>query len=122
MPSLGSDSQSPGDQEPFAAVDDDGDVEEKIRPRDLGHIARFLRPFVQPYRRTLVVIVGLLLVQTAFDASFPLATRYLIDEGLIERDWDALVFILSYLAVAAVAVMAVAIANDFIYSRMFGHV
>jgi len=114
MSSPGSGQQSPGDQAIRAFIDDEDDAEEKLRPRDLGHMARFLWPFGRPYRRTLVAITILLLIQTAIDASFPLATLYLIDEGLIGRDWAALIFILCYLAIAAVTVMAVAIANDFV--------
>jgi ATP-binding cassette subfamily B protein len=57
-------------------------------------------------------------VQTLFNASFPLATQHLIDNGLIERDWDALVLILGFLGVAAVAVSSISIVNDYLHAGL----
>ena len=102
--------------------DPDEGEDEDLRARDLGHMVRFLGPYLRPYRKQLGLVGLLLLVQTAFNASFPLATKYLIDEGLIEKEWDALVLVLSFLAVAAVVVSLVAIGNDYICSRVFSNV
>jgi ATP-binding cassette subfamily B protein len=98
------------------------EADEALRASDLGRMVRFLRPYLKPYRSSLVVVAALLVVQTAFNLSFPLATQYLIDEGLIEHRWDALVLVLTFLAVAAVAVSLVAIVNDYFYSRVFANV
>jgi ATP-binding cassette subfamily B protein len=95
---------------------------EELRPQQLGILFRFLRPYLRPYRKPVLLIGLLLVVQTAFNASFPLATQYLIDEGLIERDFDALVHVLIFLGCAAVAVSLVSIANDYVYSGVFANV
>jgi hypothetical protein len=83
-----------------------GEEEEegKIQAKDLGFMLRFLYPYLRPYGKHLALIGVLLAVQTVFNASFPLATQYLIDEGLIERDWNALVLVLGFLSAAAIGV------------------
>jgi ATP-binding cassette subfamily B protein len=100
----------------------DEELIEELRPSDLGRLLRFLRPYLRPYRKPLLLIGLLLVVQTIFNASFPLATQYLIDEGLIDRDFDALVHVLMFLGAAAVAVSLVSIANDYLYSGVFANV
>ena len=113
------------------ARDDDLDIsqfleeeeeEGHIRAKDLGFMLRFLSPYLRPYGKHLILIAVLLAVQTVFNASFPLATQYLIDEGLIERDWNALVLVLIFLSAAAIGVSVTAIGNDYLYSRVFSNV
>ncbi|MDF2118652.1 ABC transporter ATP-binding protein [Roseiarcaceae bacterium H3SJ34-1] len=111
--------------------DDDADIsqfleeeeaEATIQAKDLGFMFRFLLPYLRPYWKHLALVGVLLTIQTIFNASFPLATQYLIDQGLIERDWNALVMVLIFLSTAAIVVSVVAIGNDYIYSRVFSNV
>jgi len=113
------------------ARDDDLDIsqyleeeeeEGKIQAKDLGFMLRFLSPYLRPYGKHLAIVAVLLAIQTVFNASFPLATQYLIDEGLIERDWNALILVLIFLSTAAIGVSVTAIANDYIYSGVFSNV
>jgi ATP-binding cassette, subfamily B, bacterial len=122
MTNLASGSQPHGVAARVIVPDRPEDEEEDLRPQDLRQLARFLWPFMRAYKRQLAVIGLLLLVQTGFNAAFPLATKYLIDEGLVEKDWNALIFVLSFFAVGAVAVSLVAIGNDYICSRVFANV
>src|SRR5947209_5373240 len=105
----------PGDELRTIAVEDEEFLEE-VRPSDLGRLLRFLRPYLRPYRKSMLLICFLLVIQTLFNASFPLATQCLIDEGLIDRDFEALIHVLIFLGAAAVAVSLVSIANDYVYS------
>jgi ATP-binding cassette, subfamily B, bacterial len=107
---------------PEVEVDPDEDAEEEINPADLGHMVRFLLPYLRPYRGQTILLGVLLLIQTAFNFSFPLMMQYLIDEGLINRDWSALTVVLTFLAFAAVGVSIVSIGVDFVYSRLFANV
>ena len=107
---------------PEVDVDPDEDAEEEIKPADLGHMIRFIQPFLTPYRGQVILLGGLLMIQTAFNFSFPLMMQYLIDEGLINRDWSALTIVLTFLAFAAVGVSIVSIAVDYVYSRLFANV
>ena len=113
-------SAAPAGPDLVTGLEDEDD--ENLRPSDLGHLFRFVRPYFKPYRRSLWAIGALLLLQTAFNASFPLATQHLVDEGLIDRDWNALVLVLSFLCVAAVCVSLVTFANDYMYSRVAANV
>ncbi|HWL04010.1 MAG TPA: ABC transporter ATP-binding protein [Xanthobacteraceae bacterium] len=100
----------------------DEDEDEELQPGQLGRMVRFLRPYFKPYARTLWAVGGLLLLQTILNASFPIATRYLIDDGLVERNWDALVTVLIFLGFAALAVSLVAILNDYLFARLAANV
>ena len=53
---------------------------------------------------SVLVLAIVLLLETGFNCCFPLATRYLIDDGLLRRDSRALIATLIFLAIAAVAV------------------
>jgi ATP-binding cassette subfamily B protein len=109
-------------ESPRDIAPEDAEQLEELRPGDLTRLVRFLRPYLRPYRKSLLLIALLLVVQTAFNASFPLATQYLIDEGLIERDFEALVHVLVFLGIAAVAVSLVSIVNDYVYSGVVAEV
>src|SRR5436190_523380 len=82
----------------------DSEETEAIRARDLWQMVRFVRPFALPYRRSLLVLALVLLVETVFNFGFPLASQYLVDEGLIERNADVVVGVLAFLGAAAVVV------------------
>ncbi|MDH7798377.1 MULTISPECIES: ABC transporter ATP-binding protein [unclassified Beijerinckia] len=101
---------------------EDEEPDAEINARDFSFMFRFLRPYLVPYRRQLGIVLALLALQTVFNASFPLATQYLIDRGLIERDWNALVFVLIFLSIAAIVVSVISIGNDYLYSRIFSNV
>ena len=103
-------------------IGDDEDATEDLRPSDIRNLFRFIRPYLKPYRARVWGILALLFVQTAFNACFPLATQHLVDDGLIERNWDALVIVITFLGVAAVAVSVVTIFNDWLYSALSANV
>src|SRR5438132_8511746 len=98
---------------------DDDDAEE-IHPRDLWAIARFLGPFARPYRRPLIVLAGILLVETLINACFPLATQYLIDEGLTDpKNLNVVIGVLIFLAAATAVITILGVALDYITSKVF---
>src|SRR4051794_22675284 len=94
--------------------DDDDGAEDEAGATELRALAGFLRPFCGPYRSLGLGLAGVLLLETGFNCGFPLATRYLIDEGLLRRDPRALAATLTFLAVAAVAVAALGLACDYL--------
>jgi len=113
---------APGQDPDISQFLEEEEAEATIQAKDLGFMFRFLLPYLRPYWKHLALVGVLLAVQTIFNASFPLATQYLIDQGLIERDWNALVLVLAFLSTAAIVVSVVAIGNDYIYSRVFSNV
>src|SRR5215813_3425306 len=96
---------------------DDSDAGE-IDVRELRFLTRFLRPFLRPYLHLGLGLVVVLLAETGFNCGFPLATRYLIDEGLLGRNGRALMAILIFLAVAAVAVALLGLICDYLAARI----
>ena len=79
--------------------DEEDEEEEDVSADDLRLMARFLAPFASPYKTTIALLGVLILTEAALNFSFPLVTQYLIDEGLIKKEWRALlnslVFMLS---------------------------
>ena len=102
-----------------ADLPDDDDEEEEIHARDLWAIGRFLKPYAVPYRRPLLGLGLILAIETVINFSFPLATQYLIDKGLEERDFAALQEVLVYLAAAAVSITILGVALDYLNARVF---
>ncbi|MCX7318500.1 MAG: ABC transporter ATP-binding protein [Hyphomicrobiales bacterium] len=95
--------------------DDDDDDEELVvfTAREaagaFGTIYAFTRPFLAN-RRKMLAFVGIgVLVETLFNVIMPLSLKFLIDDALGEEDFDALIKILSVLAVAGIVTSIVAI-------------
>lgn len=61
------------------------DTSERPKGRSLAPL-RALVPFVKPYRGTLLLAVGALLLAAAAQLSLPVALRFLIDRGLLAED------------------------------------
>jgi len=105
---------------PLDPADLEDDEEEEIHARDLWAIARFLGPFARPYRRPLVVLGIILLIETVINACFPLATQYLIDEGLGEvKRLNVVVGVLIFLVCATTAITTLGVILDYINAKVF---
>jgi len=96
-------------------LDDDEDDEElvvytaKEAAGALATIYGFVRPSLKNYKK-LIAFVGFgVLVETLFNVIMPLSLKFLIDDALGEEDFEALIRILSVLAVAGVVTSIVAI-------------
>jgi len=100
----------------------DEKVEESVRSGDVSFVVRFLRPYLALYKKALWLLVGVLLIEIAFNFSFPLFTQYLIDEGLQKKNWPIVVWVLGFLGFAVVASTALGIASDYIHTRTATHV
>ncbi|CEJ16085.1 Putative multidrug export ATP-binding/permease protein [bacterium YEK0313] len=104
------------------AVDPDDELdeeEEDVSADDVKAIVAFLAPFGKPYKLLFALLGLLVLTEAALNFSFPLVTQYLIDEGLIKKDWEALVKSLVFMGTAAVTVSMVALLADYLYTRIF---
>jgi ATP-binding cassette subfamily B protein len=99
--------------------DEEEEDEEDVSADDIKAIIRFLSPFARPYKLTLLALAMLVLIEAALNFSFPLVTQYLIDEGLIKKEWQALVNSLVFMGIAAITVSGVALLADYVYTRLF---
>jgi len=95
--------------------DDDDDDEELVvfTAREaagaLATMYGFVRPFLKNYRKMLTFVSLGVVIETLFNVIMPLSLKYLIDDALGEEDFEALVTILSVLAVAGVITSIVAV-------------
>jgi ATP-binding cassette subfamily B protein len=83
-----------------------------------ANAVRALAPYFRPYRRTLVPISFLLLVDAAFDAFWPLAFKFLIDNALIPQDSEVLALVLAALGIGVVVAATAQVGYDYLYARV----
>lgn len=75
----------------------------------LATIYAFVKPFLKNYKKTLTFVSLGVLVETLFNVIMPLSLKFLIDDALGEEDFEALIKILSVLAVAGIGTSIVAV-------------
>src|SRR5450432_3682275 len=75
----------------------------------LATIYNFVRPFLKNYKKILTFVGLGVLVETLFNVIMPLSLKFLIDDALGEEDFEALIKILSVLAVAGIFTSIVAV-------------
>jgi ATP-binding cassette subfamily B protein len=90
----------------------------KICPGDIGAAFHFARPYLRSSHRRLAALCAILVFDTLFNLSFPLVTRYLVDEGLLKHDWSAVERVLVFLAVAAVAIAGLGVSCHYLSARI----
>ncbi len=96
-------------------LDDDEDDEElvvytaKEAAGALATIYGFVKPFLKNYKKILTLVSLGVLVETLFNVIMPLSLKFLIDDALGEEDFEALIKILSVLAVAGIVTSIVAV-------------
>jgi ATP-binding cassette subfamily B protein len=100
----------------------------------LATIYAFVKPFLKNYKKILTFVSLGVLVETLFNVIMPLSLKFLIDDALGEEDFEALIKILSVLAVAGIftsivavwyerwdAMLAASLISD-VRTRLFDHV
>ena len=75
----------------------------------LATVYGFVRPFLKKCRKILIFVGLGVLVETLFNVIMPLSLKFLIDDALGEEDFQALIKILSVLAVAGIVTSIVAV-------------
>ena len=75
----------------------------------LATIYGFVKPYLRNYKKILTFVGLGVLVETLFNVIMPLSLKFLIDDALGEEDFEALVKILSVLAVAGIFTSIVAV-------------
>jgi ATP-binding cassette, subfamily B, bacterial len=103
------------DEEDQLDLEDDEDDEElvvftaKEAAGALATVYAFVKPFLKNYKRILAFVSLGVFVETLFNVIMPLSLKFLIDDALGEEDFEALVEILSVLAVAGIVTSIVAV-------------
>jgi ATP-binding cassette subfamily B protein len=106
---------APPDDEDELEIDDDEDDEDlvvftaKEAAGALATIYAFVGPFLKNYKKILTFVGLGVMVETLFNVIMPLSLKFLIDDALGEEDFEALIKILSVLAVAGIFTSIVAV-------------
>src|SRR5947199_9279613 len=100
----------------------------------LATVYAFVKPYLKNYKKMLAFVGLGIVVETLFNVIMPLSLKFLIDDALGEEDFEALVKILSVLAVAGIftsivavwyerwdAKLAAALISD-VRTRLFDHI
>src|SRR3984957_10959462 len=102
------------DEDDELELDDEDDEElvvytAKEAAGALATIYGFIKPFLKNYKKILALVGIGVLVETLFNVIMPLSLKFLIDDALGEEDFEALIKILSVLAVAGIITSIVAV-------------
>src|SRR5665213_1795455 len=103
------------DEEEDDELDDEDDDEDlvvftaKEAAGALATVYRFVRPLLKNYKKVLALVGLGVLVETLFNVIMPLSLKFLIDDALGEEDFEALVRILSVLAVTGIFTSVIAV-------------
>ena len=102
------------DEDDELELDDEDDEElvvysAKEAAGALATIYAFVKPFLGNYKKIIALVMLGVLVETLFNVIMPLSLKFLIDDALGEEDFEALIKILSVLAVAGVVTSIVAV-------------
>src|SRR3984957_17962261 len=112
------------DEDDELELDQDDDDEElvvytaKEAAGALATIYAFIKPFLKNYKKILALVSIGVLVETLFNVIMPLSLKFLIDDALGEEDFEALIKILSVLAVAGIVTSIVAVWYERLDARL----
>ena len=112
-----------GEDEDKDEEDEDDDLEKATFSVNeatgaLKSVVRFVVPYFLPYRSKLLPLALGVLIETAYNAIFPLCIKYLIDDALYDASYHALVSILIVLSVAGISVSIVSIWYEYQNARL----
>jgi ATP-binding cassette subfamily B protein len=74
------------------------------------------------FRLASSLLLVAMLIDIAYETLVPLCLKFLVDDAIIPKDWEAFVLILSVLVVAYVVSVASAVGRDYLYAWLGGHV
>jgi ATP-binding cassette, subfamily B, bacterial len=94
-------------------------------PQSTMTIVDFLKAlyrYLKPYRLQTFVLLLLLLINTAFLMGWPLSFKYLIDKGIVDRNWKVLITTLSVLTVGVLIAAGAGVARGYLYAYLSANV
>ena len=79
---------------------------------------QLIRPLLQTHRWPMFWLGAAVIVDTAFNASFPIIERLVVDEGLVPHNWSVVAKVIVYIVFAAVAVTVIGFVMDLLNARI----
>jgi ATP-binding cassette subfamily B protein len=84
----------------------------------LATVYGFVKPYLKNYKKLIAFVSLGVLIETLFNVIMPLSLKFLIDDALGEEDFEALIKILSVLAVAGIVTSIVAVWYERLDARL----
>jgi ATP-binding cassette subfamily B protein len=81
-----------------------------------------LYKYLKPYRFQTLLLLILLIINTAFLMGWPLSFKYLIDKGIVDRNWGVLIKTLVVLSVGVLIAAAAGVARGYLYAYLSANV
>ena len=78
--------------------------------------------YLRPYRLQTLLLLVLLLINTAFLMGWPLSFKFLIDKGIEGHNWRVLIITLSVLTVGVLIASAAGVARGYLYAYLSSNV
>jgi ATP-binding cassette subfamily B protein len=88
----------------------------------IGEFLKTLYGYLSPYRLQTFILIILLLINTTFLMCWPLSFKYLIDKGIVARDWSVLIITISLLAGGVVIAAIAGVARGYLYAFLSSNV
>ena len=79
---------------------------------------QLIRPLLRAYRWPMCWLGAAVIIDTAFNVSFPIVERLVVDEGLVPHDWSVVGKVIVFIIFAAVAVTAIGLVMDVLSARI----
>jgi ATP-binding cassette, subfamily B, bacterial len=78
--------------------------------------------YLKPYRAQTFLLLVLLLINTAFLMGWPLSFKFLIDKGIVDRNWRVLITTLSVLTAGVLIAAVAGIARGYLYAYLSSNI
>ena len=93
-------------------------VEESQKIPSIMWFLRRLMTYLRPYRARSLMVLAVLLLETIFGAMVPLSMKFIIDDVLVDRDRQALLRTILFLAVSGLTLAVAGFGRDYLVTRI----
>jgi ATP-binding cassette subfamily B protein len=112
-------SELPEEIEQEAEIDaEERQGEAKLESGAISSSWRLISPLLHAFRFQMVWLSVAVLLDTAFNISFPIVERLIIDEGLVARNWIVVRLVIAFILFSAFAVTAIGLVMDVLNARI----
>jgi len=94
------------------------DLEESPKAPGIMWFLRRMLVYLRPYRARSFLVLGVLLLETIFGAMVPLSMKFIIDDVLVDRNRQALLQTIVFLAVSGLTLAVAGFGRDYLVTRI----
>jgi ATP-binding cassette subfamily B protein len=98
------------------------DTEQARSAMGIIDFLKALYKYLKPYRAQTILLLVLLLINTAFLMGWPLSFKFLIDKGIVDRNWGVLLKTIVVLTIGVLIAAAAGVARGYLYAYLSANV